>query len=59
MFRNSLSAYILLLLGSILLSQHIVAWRQIENLVPPDSAPRQAYLMNAITLNAIKVDSLG
>src|SRR5437879_11711709 len=55
MFRNSLSAYILFLLGSILLAQHIVAWRQIENPVPPDSAPRQAYLLNAIALNAIKV----
>src|SRR5207237_9232086 len=45
----------LLLLGSILLAQHIVACRQIENLVPPDSAPRQAYFLNAIALNAIKV----
>src|SRR6266508_2381608 len=39
----------------ILLAQHIVTLREVENIIPPDFALRQAYLLNAIALNAIKV----
>lgn len=34
--------------------QQVVAWGQVKNLVPPDSAFSQADLMNPTPLNAIQ-----